>query len=172
MIDVFVAATKKKSDLAARIEGKAALESAAARNMGEIRKAYEQEGAAKQMAAAVQATSDSGLTVIKAVLAAKPELAATVRPAVSDAAALAGTLPLVAPVLDCGLLYFSFQRLNQDNQRIETVNALEKPWQSRIKTLGDEVNSTERRLKMVEVETTLQRQVAKINEEIEAASKE
>jgi hypothetical protein len=172
MVEVFVGATKKKSDLAARIEAKAALESAAVRNVAETRKAYEKEGAAKQMAAAVQAVADTGLTVIKAVLAVKPELAATVRPAVSGAAALAGTLQMVAPVLDCGLLYFSFQRLNQDNQRIEAVDALEKPWQSRIKTLGDEVNSTERRLKMVETETALQRQVAKINKEIEAASKE
>lgn len=178
MIEKFSKAAKNKRAVSARNKALAQLAAeeaagkAIVRNGPRLTTAMHQGNSSEIEGAAVQLVADTGLQTIRALMAAKPAMAASVDPLLTSAAARSGYLMLVAPALDNVLIANALHRLDQADQRLQDVTATEKGWQSRIKTFGDEVNSTERRLQMVEAETTLQRQVAKINEEIEAASKE
>jgi len=49
---------------------------------------------------------------------------------------------------DAVLLAHTFHRLNQAEERIQDVDKLEQTWQTRIKAAGNELHSTERRLRL------------------------
>ena len=79
---------------------------------------------------------------------------------------------LVAPTLDAVLLAHTFHRLNQAEERIQAVDRLEQTWNARIKAAGNELHSTERRLKLAQTEISYQKKIAEVYARIEAAKKD
>jgi hypothetical protein len=79
---------------------------------------------------------------------------------------------LVAPTLDAVLLAHTFHRLNETQQRIQAVDKLEQTWNTRIKAAGNELHSTERRIKLAETEISYQKKIAEVYARVEAAKKD
>jgi len=166
------AAFTRRANVIAKIERDAAIGGGLSRNATEFRKALTEGDSGKEMASAVQLVADTGLTAIRAVLAAKPALAATVRTSAQDAAAGAGLVQIVAPTLDCVLLAQAFHERNKAEERIVAIDTLEQTWHTRIKAAGNELHATERRLKLAETEMAYQKKIAEVYARVAAAKKD
>ncbi len=177
-MEKFISSSNKKgvltrqSNLIADLKFAGALRDGVVTNGPQVVKALVEDDSAKEVGAAVQLVADTGLKATKVLLAAKPALAAEVSPALSASAARSGYLMLVAPTLDAVLLAHTFHRLNQAEERIQAVDKLEQTWNTRIKAAGNELHSTERRLKLAETEISCQKKVAELYARIEAAKKD
>jgi hypothetical protein len=166
------AALTRQSNVIADLKVAGAIRGGIVTNGAEVVKALVEDDSSKKVAAAVQLVADAGLKATEVLLVAKPALAAEVSPALSAGAARSGYLALVAPTLDAVLLAHTFHRLNQAEERIAAVDKLEQTWNTRIKAAGNELHSTERRLKLAETEISYQKKIAELYARVEAAKKD
>lgn len=163
------AALARQSNLLVRLKVAGAIGGGIATDGPQVIKALNEDDSAQKVCAAVQLVADTGLKATQILLVAKPALAAEVAPWINATGARAGYAMLVAPTLDAILLGQAFHQLNEDERRIQAVDAMEQTWQVRIKVSGIELHATERRVKLVETEMSYQKQIADVYARIESA---